>query len=157
MSPMPMLPIHFPLHSSQQDYMSRPMPVYSYHEQSSPSLISILRHSKSLASMLPAILSSGLITLMLTAAMHLMSDGFSNAFFGTWMETWLTAWPIAFPLFYLLSTPMNKLAARISAPATEDVAQPVSLSVDDIAGASERATEKNGFEVRRQSIQFIVR
>lgn len=157
MSMMPMSPIHFPLHTSQQDYMSRPMPVYSYHEQSSPSLISILRHSKSLASMLPAILSSGLITLMLTAAMHLMSDGFSNAFFGTWMETWLTAWPIAFPLFYLLSTPLNKLAARISAPATADAVQPSGLTVGDIAGASDRATGKNGFEVRRPSIQFIVR
>ena len=155
MSTMPMSPIHFPLHTSQQDYMSRPIPVYSYHEQSSPSLISILRQSKSLASMLPAILSSGLITLMLTAVMHLMSDGFSNAFFGTWMETWLTTWPIAFPLFYLLSTPLNKLAARISAPA--DAAQSTGLSVGDIAGVSERATGKNGLEVRRQSIQFIVR
>lgn len=157
MSMLPMLPIHFPLHDAQQDYMSRPMPVYAYHEQSSPSLISILRHSKSLASMLPAILSSGLITLMLTAAMHLMSDGFSNAFFGSWMETWLTTWPIAFPLFYLLSTPMNKLAARISAPATADAAQSAGISVGDIAGASERAIRKNGLEVRRPSIQFIVR
>jgi hypothetical protein len=157
MSTMPMSPIHFPLQTAQQDYMSRPMPVYAYHEQASPSLISILRKSKSLASMLPAILSSGLITLMLTAVMHLMSDGFSNAFFGSWVETWLTTWPIAFPLFYLLSTPLNKLAARISAPATADAAQPGGISLGDIAGASERATEKNGLEVRRQSIQFIVR
>lgn len=157
MSMMPMSPIHFPLHTAPQDYMSRPIPVYSYHEQSSPSLISILRHSKSLASMLPAILSSGFITLMLTAVMHLMSDGFSNAFFGTWMETWLTTWPIAFPLFYLLSTPMNKLAARISAPASADAAQPAGLSVGDIAGASERATGQNSLAVRRPSIQFIVR
>lgn len=157
MSMMPMSPIHFPLHNSQRDYMSRPMPVYSYHEKSSPSLISILRHSKSLASMLPAILSSGLITLMLTAALHLMSDGFSNAFFGSWMETWLTAWPIAFPLFYLLNTPLNKLAARISAPAIADAAETAGLSVSDIASASKLATEKNDLEVRRPSIQFIVR
>lgn len=155
MSMMPMLPVHLSLHASQRDYMSRPVPVYSYHEQSSPSLISLLRRSKSLASMLPAILSSGLITLMLTAMMHLMSAGFSNAFFASWMEAWLTTWPIAFPLFYLLSTPLNKLAARISAPAT--AAQPAGLSLSDIAGASADATEKNGLAVRRQSVQFIVR
>lgn len=155
MSMMSMLPVHAALQTTQQDYMSRPMPAYAYDEQSSRSLISILRQSKSLASMLPAILSSGLITLMLAAAMHLMSDGLSNVFFASWMETWLTTWPIAFPLFYLLITPLNKLAARISAPA--DAAQPAGLSVGEIAGASERATGKNGLEVRRQSIQFIVR
>lgn len=61
----------------------------------------VLAGSKSLASMLPALLMTGVLTLVLSAVMRLVWIGFSNDFFAAWMEAWLTTWPIAFPIAYL--------------------------------------------------------
>jgi hypothetical protein len=107
-----------------------------------------LRRSRALASMLPALLFSGLMTLVVTAVMHAMSGTFADGFFGRWMESWLTAWPFAFPVAYLAGPALQRLAAAISAPARVQVHEP-GLAFGDIADASRRVTRRNGFSVLR--------
>ncbi|GAB3542464.1 hypothetical protein GCM10027343_14480 [Noviherbaspirillum agri] len=109
-----------------------------------------VRRSHSLASMLPSLLLSGVITLVMTAVMHLMWSGLSNGFFGAWMESWLTAWPIAFPVAYLMGPALNRIAARISAPAARaDLRPQAGLAFGDIASVSDTVTANNGFVVLR--------
>lgn len=108
-----------------------------------------LRRSKSLASMLPFLLLSGVITLVMTAVMRLMWTGWNEGFINVWMESWLTAWPIAFPIAYVVSPPLLKLAAYISAPAARPAPQVRGLAFGDIDGVSERVTANNGLMVLR--------
>ncbi|HYD58864.1 MAG TPA: DUF2798 domain-containing protein [Noviherbaspirillum sp.] len=107
-----------------------------------------LRRSRALASMLPALLFSGLMTLVVTAVMHAMWSASAESFFGQWMESWLTAWPIAFPIAYVTGPALQMLAAAISAPAHVQVREP-GLVFGDIADASRRVTRRNGFSVLR--------
>jgi len=92
--------------------------MYRYSDQdqrsTSRNKLNLLRKSRSLASMLPSFVLSGVVTLGLTAFTRLMWLGANGHFFGAWMESWLILWPIAFPIMYLLSLPLSKLAARIS-------------------------------------------
>ncbi|HZW14009.1 MAG TPA: DUF2798 domain-containing protein [Noviherbaspirillum sp.] len=114
------------------------------------SFVHRLRRSRSLASMLPSLLLSGVITFVMTAVMHLSWSGWSNGFFGAWMESWLTAWPIAFPVAYLMGPVLNKIAACISAPAARAEMRPQSgLAFGDIANVSDTVTANNGFVVLR--------
>ena len=106
-----------------------------------------LRRSRSLASMLPALLTSGLMTLVVTAVMHVAS-GAADGFLGRWVESWLTAWPIAFPVAYLAGPALMKLAAAISAPARMQAREP-GLAFGDIADASQRVTRRHGYSVLR--------
>ncbi len=76
--------------------------------------------SKSLASMLPTLLTSGVITLAITAILRLVWLGFGNDFFAAWMEAWLTTWPIAFPLAYMSKPLIYRLANSLSSPANKD-------------------------------------
>ena len=108
-----------------------------------------LRRSKSIASMLPFLLLSGVITLVMTAVMHLMWSGWNDGFFGVWMESWLTAWPIAFPVAYLVSPALLKLAACISAPAVRAEPRLPGLAFGDINAVSANATANNGLTVLR--------
>ncbi|WP_052452485.1 DUF2798 domain-containing protein [Noviherbaspirillum autotrophicum] len=73
----------------------------------------LLRRSRALASMLPALLLSGAVMLVTSAVLRLMWIGAGNDFFGDWMEAWLTSWPIAFPLTYVLGPVMRKLARNL--------------------------------------------
>ena len=57
--------------------------------------------SHSLASMLPSLVLTGILTLFVTALWRWLATASGNDFFGSWMEAWLTTWPIAFPLAYL--------------------------------------------------------
>lgn len=111
-----------------------------------------LRRSRSLASMLPALLFSGLMTLVVTAVMHAMWGAMlgdlADGFFGRWMESWFTAWPIAFPVAYLAGPALLRLAATISVPATQAAREP-GLAFGDIADASKRVTRRNGYTVLR--------
>jgi hypothetical protein len=112
----------------------------------------VLRHvrrSRSLASMLPALLSSGVMTLVAAAVMHLMWDGLIDGFAGRWMESWLTAWPIAFPVAYLVVPALAKLAARFSAPAAQFAPHEPGLDFGDIEEVSKRVTAQNGCSVLR--------
>jgi hypothetical protein len=72
-----------------------------------------VRRSRSLASMLPPLLVSGIITLVTAAAMRLGLVGMDRDFFRVWMETWLTAWPFAFRAVYLAAPLLGRFAARI--------------------------------------------
>lgn len=111
-------------------------------------LVLRLRRSRSIASMLPALLFSGLMTLVVTAVMHASSGAIADGFLTHWMESWLTAWPIAFPVAYLAGPAVLKLAAAISAPARVQVRQP-GLGFGDIADASRRISRRNGYTVLR--------
>lgn len=111
-------------------------------------LVHRLRRSRSLASMLPALLFSGLMTLVVTAVMHVNAGALVDGFLARWMESWLTAWPIAFPVAYLTGPAVLRLAAAISAPARMQSRQP-GLAFGDIADASRRVTRRNGYAVLR--------
>jgi len=79
----------------------------------------LLTGSRSLASMLPSFLSTGLITLVVSALLRLIWIGFNNDFFSAWMEAWLTTWPIAFPLVYVskpLLAVIRKRSNQLRAP-----------------------------------------
>ena len=65
-------------------------------------LAQLLGRSRALASMLPSLSLSGMLTLTATALMCAIGSGSGKDVFGVWMEAWLTSWPIAFPLVYLL-------------------------------------------------------
>ncbi|HJV76644.1 MAG TPA: DUF2798 domain-containing protein [Noviherbaspirillum sp.] len=108
-----------------------------------------LRRSRSLASMLPFLFLSGVITLVMTAVMRLMWTGWTDGFVNVWMESWLTAWPIAFPIAYLVSPPLLKLAAYISAPAARPAPRVRGLAFGDIESASARVTANNDLTVLR--------
>lgn len=108
-----------------------------------------LRRSRSLASMLPFLLLSGVITLVMTAVMRLMWTGWNESFINVWMESWLTAWPIAFPIAYLVSPPLLKLAVYISAPAARPQPRVRGLTFGDIEGISACVTANNGLTVLR--------
>lgn len=102
-----------------------------------------LRSSRSIASMLPSLLLSGVIMLVMTAVMHLMWKGATGGFFGAWMESWLITWPIAFPVTYVIWPALQKLASLISAPTAK-----VETSLPGQAIADPGA-EQEGFTVLR--------
>jgi hypothetical protein len=73
-----------------------------------------LRRSRALASLLPALLMSGAVTLALTALMleRRVAGPFAmGGFSGSWMETWLTSWSFAFPLVYPVFPAARRLGA----------------------------------------------
>jgi hypothetical protein len=117
------------------------------HSTALPSLLlecaSFVRRSRSIASMLPALVLSGLATLIVTG---LLQESESARFLGAWMESWLIAWPITFPVVYVLGSALLKLAASLSAPSP--VRHP-GLGYSDVADASERVTAAHGFTVLR--------
>lgn len=102
--------------------------------------------SRSLASMLPALLTSGVITLVAAAVMRLMWTGLNGEFFGAWMEAWLTTWPIAFPVAYLSKPFVNFLVRRWSRPL---VRVAPGLSVTDVMSVARRAGGKLPVKTRR--------
>lgn len=112
-------------------------------DSSEGEFVRYLRSSRALASMMPALLSSGVMTLVITAVMHLMWNGLVDGFVSAWMESWLTAWPIAFPVAYLLAPVLGRMA-YVPAPVTAP-----GLGCGDIVNASARVTERNGFTVLR--------
>lgn len=108
-----------------------------------------LRRSRSLASMLPALLFSGLMTLVAALAMHVMWGDIGAGFAGRWLESWLTAWPIAFPVAYFAGPALLRLSAEISAPASLPAARLPGLAFGDIADVSRRVTRYHGIAALR--------
>lgn len=100
----------------------------------------VVAGSKSLASMLPTILTTGLVSLVATAVLRLMWMGWGHDFVGAWMEAWLTVWPIAFPAAYISKPLINKLSRRLSKPVATDHA----LGASAIMQVSEQATARSG-------------
>lgn len=115
-----------------------------------PSLLvggaAFLRRSRSLASMLPALLWSGLATLYVTALMHLPAFGANAGFLRLWMESWLTAWPLTFPIVYIVGSLLLKLVASLTKSGTADMS---GLCFNDAAEASDRVTARRGLVVTR--------
>lgn len=115
-------------------------------------LLQHLRRSRSIASMLPWLLLSGVMTLAVSAFMHtpwVDAASGSQSFLGAWMESWLIAWPIAFPVAYVAGPMLMRFAAMFSAPAEHMNARKPGLGFGDIQDASVRATAKNGLTVLR--------
>ena len=102
----------------------------------------VVAGSRSLASMLPTILTTGLVSLVATAVLRLMWMGWGHDFVAAWMEAWLTVWPIAFPAAYISKPLVNKLSRMLSKPVpTEHV-----LGANAIMQASEQATARSGLK-----------
>lgn len=104
--------------------------------------------SKSLASMLPTIITTGVITLVITGIMRLVWVGFSNDFFSAWMEAWFTTWPIAFPIAYLSKPIVKQLSNSLSQSIP---AENPGLSLSQIQNASTQATQANRLRVQRSN------
>ena len=106
--------------------------------------------SKSLASMLPTFLTTGIITLVICAVTRLLWLGFSNNFYGAWMEAWLTTWPIAFPLAYMGMPFMKRLTNFLSASVKKPEPTKTSgLSLSQIEKVASNATQKNHLQAQR--------
>ncbi|MFZ6816233.1 DUF2798 domain-containing protein [Undibacterium sp. Rencai35W] len=108
--------------------------------------------SKSLASMLPTILTTGVITLVATAVMRLLWLGFNNDFFGAWMEAWLTTWPIAFPVAYMVKPVVYRLSRGVSQVAEPEIltTSPKGLSLQDVQFASQHANQAAPLKLLQQ-------
>jgi hypothetical protein len=120
-------------------------------------LLQYVRRSRSIASMLPWMLLSGVMTLVVTAFMHApwMDAGRSGRdFVDMWMENWLIAWAIAFPVAYMAGLLLMRLAAKFSAPAYGAGTSRHGLAFADITDASARVTAKNGLKVLRKPVRL---
>ena len=102
-----------------------------------------LAGSRSLASMLPTILTTGLVSLLATAVMRMLWMGWSHDFMGAWMEAWLTVWPIAFPVAYISKPVINRLTRYLSKPVHGKQGE-ARLGVSAVMQASEQATANSG-------------
>lgn len=96
--------------------------------------------------MLPTILTTGVVTLVASAAMRLLWIGYGNDFFAAWMEAWLTIWPIAFPVAYLSKPLVNQLARSLSKPLPATDLPHAGLSVNTIMQVSDRASAESGLK-----------
>lgn len=109
-----------------------------------------LAGSKSLASMLPTLLSTGVITLVISAVTRVLWLGYSNDFFAACLEAWLTTWPIAFPLAYMSMPFVKRLTNYLATPTDQPTATKTSgLSLAQIEKVASNATAKNQLQVRR--------
>lgn len=110
-----------------------------------------LAGSKSLASMLPMLITTGVITLVISAVTRLLWLGFSYDFFGAWMEAWLTTWPIAFPLAYLGVPFVKRLTNFLLTPTLTTTAptKTSGLAISQIEKVASNATVKNHLHLRR--------
>ncbi|MFC7515195.1 DUF2798 domain-containing protein [Herbaspirillum sp. GCM10030257] len=70
-----------------------------------------VRRSRSVASMLPAFLISGMVSLVMSLVLHAAGAGGNEHLVTGWVEGWLTAWPIAFPLTYVVALSLRKMTS----------------------------------------------
>lgn len=73
-----------------------------------------MRRSRSVASMLPAFLISGIASLVMSLVLHAAGTGDNEHLVTGWVEGWLTAWPIAFPLFYVAALCLRKVTSLLN-------------------------------------------
>ena len=118
-----------------------------------PSLLAecawFVRRSRSLASMLPALLASGLVTLVYTWIAHPLRGTDAEGFTRVFMENWLVAWPIAFPIAYLLGSALLKASAWLSVRTKRRAAHVPGLAIGDVTAVSARVTTNHGRTVLR--------
>lgn len=72
-----------------------------------------MRRSRSVASMLPAFLISGMASLVMSLVLHAAGTGGNEHLVTGWVEGWLTAWPIAFPLTYVVALSLRKVTSLL--------------------------------------------
>lgn len=104
-----------------------------------------VRHSRSLASMMPALLFSGAASLMVSVLLHGLALEVANVALHGWLEAWLTLWPLMFPLAYLINQAVRK-ARRLAAAGMQR--QP-GLGYADIAAVGEQVDAGHRLTVLR--------
>ncbi|MES2049931.1 MAG: DUF2798 domain-containing protein, partial [Pseudomonadota bacterium] len=104
-----------------------------------------------LASMLPTLLVTGVITLVISAVMRVLWLGISNDFFAAWMEAWLTTWPIAFPFAYLSMPFVKRLTNYLATPAKPRSRKVPGLAISQIEKVASNAAAKNQLQTRRNA------
>ena len=104
-----------------------------------------MRRSRSVASMLPAFLISGMASLVMSLVLHAAGTGSTEHLVTGWIEGWLTAWPIAFPLTYVAALSMKKVTSLLnkrSKPAA-------GLGFADVVEVSSEVTKAHRLHVLR--------
>jgi hypothetical protein len=101
----------------------------------------LLRRSRSLSSILPSFLASGVLTLIATAVIH-WSSAPVEGLVGTWLESWLIAWSIVFPVAYVSSLTTQNIAAALAEPA-EQSEQQTRAALNEVAAAFNARTNKS--------------
>ncbi|WP_423679900.1 MULTISPECIES: DUF2798 domain-containing protein [unclassified Undibacterium] len=110
--------------------------------------------SRSLASMLPSLLMTGLLTLFVTAILRLLWVGMTSDFFASWMEAWLTTWPIAFPLAYMALPVVQKISRSLSKPVVlQHRTQGIGIAA--VQQVSDEVTAQNGLTLRPPRVPKI--
>lgn len=99
-----------------------------------------VRHSRSLASMMPALLFSGAASLLVSVLLHGLVIGAVGVELHGWLESWLTLWPLLFPLVYLASL----LARKIRGLTAARMDWQQGLGYGDIAAVTEQINAGRG-------------
>ncbi|WP_194722533.1 hypothetical protein [Noviherbaspirillum malthae] len=111
-----------------------------------------VRHSRSLASMMPALLFSGAVSLLVSVLLHGLSLDVAEVALHGRLEAWLTLWPLLFPVAYLANLALRK-ARRLAAARAQ---RKPGLSYGDIADvgaqvdAAQRLTVLRGLKPGRE-------
>jgi hypothetical protein len=100
-------------------------------------------------------ITTGVITLVITAVMRSMWMGIDEDFFGAWIEAWLTTWPIAFPLFYLSRILLRKISKNAAIQAKKNDSGNINLSLRQIKRVSDLASNKNNLKRRNIRVTDI--
>lgn len=104
-----------------------------------------MRRSRSVASMLPAFLISGMASLLMSLVLHAAGTGGNEHLVTGWVEGWLTSWPIAFPLTYGAA-----LCLRKASSLRKMRAQPADgLGFADAIAVSSKVTKAHRLHVLR--------
>ncbi|WP_151632642.1 hypothetical protein [Noviherbaspirillum aerium] len=93
-----------------------------------------VRHSRSLASMMPALCFSGAASLLVSVLLHGLAIDAVGVELHGWLESWLTLWPLLFPLVYVASL----LARKIRGLAVARMDWQQGLGYGDIAAVTEQ-------------------
>jgi hypothetical protein len=102
--------------------------------------------SRGVAGLLPALVTSAVLTASGAAVAGLGWYGLAPAFGALWLENWLVSWAIVFPMVYLFGSRLSSLFVYLSSPITPDQTHS-GRAVWDIAAMAARETERHGFTV----------
>lgn len=110
--------------------------------------LSSLRRSRSLASIMPSFLASGVLTLISTAVIHWTSAPIEGEI-ATWLESWLIAWGIVFPIAYIAGLSMKNIALLLTSPVEQDATLPSRSARSALPARLPTARTRNSFTVLR--------
>jgi hypothetical protein len=109
----------------------------------------LLCRSRSLSSILPSFLASGVLTLIATTVIH-WSAAPVEGLIGTWLESWLIAWSVVFPVAYISSVTMQSIAVALSEPA-EQSEQQVRAALTEVSAALTNATMMHNLKRKKDA------